>query len=663
MTGDPQIRNHAGFIWSVADKLRGVYKQSEYGRVILPLVVLRRLDCVLEPTKADVLARHAALKGRVENVAPVLESVAGEQFYNTSPLDFRRLLDDPANVAGNLRSYIAGFSPAARDVIEKFGFDAQITRLERANLLYLVVSQFAEVDLHPDIVSNLEMGYLYEELVRKFSELSNETAGEHFTPREVIRLMVDLLFVEDDDALRKAGIVRTLFDPACGTGGMLSVAEDHLRALNPDARLEVFGQELNEETYAVCRSDMMLKGQDASHIVQGNSFDDDGHAGRTFDYLLANPPFGVEWKSVERAVKDEREQLGFRGRFGAGLPAINDGSFLFLQHMISKMKPAARGGSRVAIVFNGSPLFTGAAGSGPSEIRRWIIENDWLEAVVALPDQLFYNTGISTYFWVVTNRKSPERRGKVQLVDARELWVKMRKSLGEKRKAISPEQIEEITRLYGAFEENERVKIFRNEEFGYQRITVERPLRLRYAGGAEARERLEASKAFAKLGEEQREGLLGFVAALGALSTTDRAEVLAAVAALNGKLSKPEEKALLEALAVRDPGAPALEEPDPELRDQENVPLPPEPVTFEPDPSLRLASEPYRRAVDEYVQAEVVTYVADAWIDHGKTKVGYEVPLTRHFYKYVPPRPLEEIDAEIRTLEEEIQELLGEVTG
>ncbi len=662
MSSDPQIRNHAAFIWSVADKLRGVYKQSEYGRVILPLVVLRRLDCVLEPTKAAVLARAATLKGRVENVAPVLESVAGEQFYNTSPLDFRRLLDDPANVAGNLRSYIARFSPAARDVIEKFGFDAQITRLERANLLYLVVSQFAEVDLHPNVVSNLEMGYLYEELVRKFSELSNETAGEHFTPREVIRLMVNLLFVEDEDVLTKRGIVKTLFDPACGTGGMLSVAEDHLRELNPEARLEVFGQELNEETYAVCRSDMMLKGQDASHIVQGNSFDEDGHAGRTFDYMLANPPFGVEWKSVERFVKDERERLGFRGRFGAGLPAINDGSFLFLQHMISKMKPAEQGGSRLAIVFNGSPLFTGAAASGPSEIRRWIIENDWLEAVVALPDQLFYNTGISTYFWVVTNRKSPERAGKVQLVDAREYWVKLRKSLGEKRKQISPEQIEEITRLYGAFEENERVKIFRIERFGYQRITVERPLRLRYAGEG-ARERLEASRAFAKLGDEQRESLLGVVGTIAGLTTTDRDEALAAVTAVNGKLSKPEEKALLDALAVRDPEAPAFDEPDPELRDQENVPLPPESVTFEPDPSARLASEPYRRAVEEYMRAEVLLYVPDARVDHAKTKIGYEIPLTRHFYRYVPPRPLEEIDAEIRALEEEIQELVGEVTA
>jgi type I restriction enzyme M protein len=701
MAREGTIHNHAAFIWSVADKLRGVYKQSEYGRVILPLVVLRRLDCVLESTKADVLERAAKLKGRVENVAPVLESVAGEQFYNMSPLDFRRLLDDPANVAGNLRSYIAGFSPAARDVIEKFGFDAQITRLERANLLYLVVSQFAEIDLHPNAVTNLEMGYLYEELVRKFSELSNETAGEHFTPREVIRLMVDLLFVEDDDALRKRGIVRTLFDPACGTGGMLSVAEDHLRDLNPDARLEVFGQELNEETYAVCRSDMMLKGQDASHIVQGNSFDDDGHAGRTFDYLLANPPFGVEWKSVERTVKDERDTLGFSGRFGAGLPAINDGSFLFLQHMISKMKPAEEGGSRVAIVFNGSPLFTGAAGSGPSEIRRWIIENDWLEAVVALPDQLFYNTGISTYFWVVTNRKSSERRGKVQLVDARELWVKMRKSLGEKRKQISDEQIDEITRLYGAFEENERVKIFLNEDFGYQRITVERPLRRRFEVTDLGLDSFFTDRAAELIDHEWHETILAAWSGLdrtttdpeeflrwlsaalpGDLRTTPFMDIVRTGQGKNGKVYPLAavawfvnaerdvgaiSKAVLKAFAVRDADAPAVSgkggapEPDPELRDQENVPLPAEPVTFEPDPSARLESEAYRGAVEKYVHAEVLPYVPDASVDHAKTKIGYEIPLTRHFYRYVPPRPLEEIDAEIRGLEDEIQALLAEV--
>jgi len=503
---DATIRTHADLIWRVADKLRGVYKQSEYGRVILPLTVLRRLDSVLEPTKEAVLAKHAQLRGKIENLDPVLQATAGQSFYNTSKLDFPRLLDDPPQLAGNLRGYIAGFSPDARDVIEKFKLDLQIQTLAEKNLLYLVASEFANLDLHPDRVSNLEMGYLYEELIRRFSELSNETAGEHFTPREVIRLMVDILFVEDADVLRTEGIVKTLFDPACGTGGMLSIAEEYLRDSNPDARLEVFGQELNDESYAICRSDMMIKGQDASHIVSGNSFDDDGHRGATFDYCLANPPFGVEWKQVEQTVRDEHETLGFRGRFGAGLPRINDGSFLFLQHMISKMKPAAEGGSRIAIVFNGSPLFTGAAGSGESEIRRSIVENDWLEAVVALPDQLFYNTGISTYFWVVTNRKSAQRLGKVQLVDARELWVKMRKSLGEKRKQVSPEQIDEISRLYGAFEEGERVKILPNETFGFQRITVERPLRLRWTGEG-LRERLEAGKAWAKLGEDEREAL------------------------------------------------------------------------------------------------------------------------------------------------------------
>ena len=411
---------------------------------------------------------------------PVLQAVAGQQFYNTSPLTFTKLLDDPDSIADSLQLYIGGFSETARDVIDKFDFGIQIDRLRRANLLYKVIGKFADIDLHPDAVSNIEMGYLYEELIRRFSELSNETAGEHFTPREVIRLMVNLLFIDDADVLTKPGIVKTLCDPACGTGGMLSVAEDHLRSLNPHARLEVFGQELNAETYAICRSDMMLKGQDASHITYGNSFTEDHFEGQRFDYLLANPPFGVEWKKIEAEVRKEAQTKGFDGRFGAGLPRINDGSFLFLQHMISKMKRPEAGGSRLAIVFNGSPLFTGAAGSGESEIRRWIIENDWLEAIVALPDQIFYNTSISTYFWIVTNRKSQERRGKVQLIDAREYFVKMRKSLGEKRKEFSDSHIDDITRLYGDFAECEKVKILPNEAFGFMRITVQQPLRLRW---------------------------------------------------------------------------------------------------------------------------------------------------------------------------------------
>ena len=592
---DTAIKNHASFIWSVADLLRGDYKQSEYGKVILPLTVLRRLDCVLEPTKAAVLDRAKKLGGRVENIEPVLCTVSGEQFYNTSKLDFGKLLDDPSQLAGNLRAYIASFSSGARDVLDKFDFDVQIARLDRADLLYLVISKFAAIDLHPDAVSNLEMGYLYEELIRRFSELSNETAGEHFTPREVIRLMVNLLFEEDDDLLAQHGAIKTLFDPACGTGGMLSIAEDHLREMNPTARLEVFGEEVNGETYAVCRSDMMIKGQDASHIVCGNSFTEDGFQGRTFDYLLANPPFGVEWKKVEEPLRREAEK-GFNGRFGAGLPRINDGSFLFLQHMISKMKPVEEGGSRLAIVFNGSPLFTGAAGSGESEIRRWIIENDWLEAVVALPDQLFYNTGISTYFWVVTNRKRPERRGKVQLVDAREYWTKMRKSLGDKRKELSAEQIAEVTRLYEGDADGERVKVFANESFGYQRITVERPLRLRWEVTPDTVAGLVDTKQWAKMSEDEQQDLSARLEVLQGTSTTEKP----VLAKKLGVVPKSIEKAVWDAVAVQDPDAPVITnrkgepEPDPDLRDNENVPLPVVTVGWQEDPTDRLASLEYR---------------------------------------------------------------------
>ncbi len=671
-TGSETTKNHAAFIWSVADLLRGDYKQSEYGKVILPLTVIRRLDCVLEPTKAKVLATASRLAGKFENVDPVLRQASGEAFFNISPLDVRRLLDDPSTIADNLRSYLAGFSPTARDTIDHFGFDQQIDRLDQANLLYLVVSRFADLDLHPTVVSNLEMGYLYEELIRRFSELSNETAGEHFTPREVIRLMVNLLFAEDGAALSRAGVKRTLFDPACGTGGMLSVAEDHLRALNPSARLEVYGQELNGETFAVCRSDMMIKGQDASHIALGNSFSEDAFKGDGYDYLLANPPFGVEWKKVEKVVKDEAATRGFAGRFGAGLPRINDGSFLFLQHMISKMKPVDQGGSRLAIVFNGSPLFTGAAGSGESEIRRWIIENDWLDAIVALPDQLFYNTGISTYFWIVTNRKIPARRGTVQLIDARDLFVKMRKSLGEKRKEVSLAQIADITRLYSDHTEGDRVKIFPNEAFGFMRITVERPLRVHYELNADTLAAVEADRVVATLDGTEQEALLRALRSWEGerweYDSKDLPKRLGDVLAGLPGPPKKVEQAILNALTVRHPDDPIVTkrggqpEPDPDLRDQENVPLPAVPVVYEDDVTGRLGTPAYRVAIDEYVDAEVIPYVPDAWVDHTKTKVGYEIPLTRHFYRYVPPRPLAEIDAEIKQLEAEIQELLREVT-
>jgi type I restriction enzyme M protein len=669
------VKSHAAFIWSVADLLRGDYKPYEYGKVILPLTVLRRLDCVLEPTKARVLARYGRIKGTIENVEPVLCNVAGEQFYNLNSLDLLRLLDDPGQLAANLRAYIAGFSSGARDVLEKFDFDTQIARLDKANLLYQVIGKFAEIDLHPNTVSNLEMGYLYEELIRRFSELSNETAGEHFTPREVIRLMVNVLFAEDEDALTKPGTVRTLFDPACGTGGMLSVAEDYLRQLNPGARLEVFGQELNEETYAICRSDMMLKGQDASHIAVGNSFNDDGHKGRTFDYCLANPPFGVEWKKVEADIRKEYDQLGFRGRFGAGLPRINDGSFLFLQHMIAKMKPVEEGGSRIAIVFNGSPLFTGAAGSGESEIRRWIIENDWLEAVIALPDQLFYNTGISTYFWIVTNRKSAERRGKVQLVDAREMSTKMRKSLGNKRNEISAEEIAEITRLYAEFIESQRVKILPNEAFGFMRVTVERPLKVKWMLNEETAVGVAKTKAWktfsATVGNLDAEDFFGVPGPFDFLmwSPWDSSGAMSdALLRVRPDLPADLMKEVLKAAAQGDPDGVLVTDkkgrpqPDPDLRDNENVPLPDVAVNWETDVTERLETPAYRAAVDEYVTAEVLPYVADAWVDYDNTKIGYEIPLTRRFYKYIPPRPLAEIDAEIKQLEDQIQLLLRVVT-
>jgi len=662
------VRNHAAFIWSVADLLRGDYRRSEYGRVILPLTVIRRLDCVLKPTKGKVLA----VRDQYGDRDALLRSAAGVDFYNTSKLTLPRILEDPATMADQLRAYLSAFSRNARDVIEKFDFTAQIARLSQSNLLYLVLSKFCDLDLHPDTVPNVEMGAIYEELIRRSFEAENETAGEHFTPREVIRLMVDLLFSDDDALLRKKGIVKTLFDPACGTGGMLSVAEDRLRDLNPAATLQVHGQELNARTYAICRSDMMIKGADAENIAFGNSFTNDGFEGERFDYMLANPPFGVEWKKVADRVRDEHAKRGFGGRFGAGLPRINDGSFLFLQHMIHKMKRPEAGGSRLAIVFNGSPLFTGSAGSGESEIRRWIIENDWLEAVIALPDQLFYNTGISTYFWVLNNRKTPQRRGKVQLIDAREFFTKMRKSLGEKRKEISAAQTGEIVRLYGEFAEGEKVKIMPNEAFGFLRITVERPLRLRWTANADTLASFDADPKLARLlSPEARADLRVEFAAWGDESFTDRK---LAVKRIRESLLHAEvvgsavEKTLLDVLAVRDPDACPVTnakgniEPDPELRDNENVPLPPGSVAFEADPADRLASVKYQAAVDAYMDAEVLPYVPDAWVDHAKTKIGYEVPLTRHFYKYVPPRPLTQIDAEIRQLEADIQVLLHEVT-
>jgi len=656
------------FIWSVADLLRGDYKPHEYGQVILPLTVLRRLDCVLEPTKTAVIARARDLEGKIGNLDPILLRTARQPFYNLSPFDFSRLLDDAPNLAANLRSYISAYSTGAAEVLDKYGLGNQITRLDNAGILYHVVAKFADIDLHPIVVSNPAMGLIFEELLRKFSEMSNETAGEHFTPREVIRLMVNILFSEDDQALRGSAPVRTMFDPACGTGGMLMVAQEHLADLNAEARLEVFGQELNAETWAIARSDLMIKGQDPNRIVLGNSFTTDGFAGQKFDYMLANPPFGVDWKRIERQLRDEHDHLGQRGRFGAGLPRVSDGSLLFLQHMISKMKPVSTGGSRLAIVFSGSPLFSGGAGSGESEIRRWIIENDWLEAIVALPDQLFYNTGISTYFWVVTNRKAEDRKGKVVLLDARESWAKMRKSLGQKRKLVTEAQIAEITRLYhDALDvdgRDDRIKIFDNADFGYQRITVERPMRRQWTITDAAIAAVEASKAFLALASPAKNAV-DPVAALHEAEYTQQ-RLLVVLRGLQGvqedqqaafdkqlgnalgaggiTIPLPLRKVILDAAAVPDPDAPVVADrkgnalPDPDLRDNENVPLSDD--------------------IDDYMGREVLPHVPDAWVDPTKTKIGYEIPFTRHFYRYTPPRPLAEIDAEIDAVEAEIQRVL-----
>ncbi|MER5362956.1 class I SAM-dependent DNA methyltransferase [Streptomyces sp. NPDC002785] len=696
-----ELANHA---WSVADLLRGDYKQSDYGKVILPFTVLRRLECVLEPTREKVAETAARFEGQDIDTDHFLRRASGHSFYNKSDLTLKKIVGDPLGAAANLQRYVGSFSDNAREVLEKYEFNQQVRKLDSANLLYQVMGKFTDLDLRPEIVPNHNMGYIFEELIRRFSEQSNETAGEHFTPREVIKLMVNLLIAPDGDALSLPGVVRTVMDPACGTGGMLSAAEEHIKALNPDATVEVYGQELNPESWAICRSDLMIKEQDPENIAFGNSFSDDGHAREKFDYLLANPPFGVEWKKVKEDVEYEYKNLGDSGRFGAGLPRINDGSLLFLQHMISKMKPVdvnGGGGSRIAIVFNGSPLFSGAAGSGESEIRRWILENDWLEAIVALPDQLFYNTGISTYFWILTNRKDAQHKGKVVLLDARDQWVKMRKSLGDKRKELGdgtngkPNHIADITRLYGdavaATADAEhplhgKVRVFDNSAFGYQRITVERPLKLRFELTEETLAALLASKPVQKWAEERflpREPELAAKARarrkltdeeeaqfreLAAVETKLLADALSplmgstwatkseaqvsvrnamAEAGVQGPTGAPFTKALRDTVGVRDLEGEVQTikdqpEPDTELRDYENVPL--------------------GEDVEEYVKREVHPHVPDAWIDHAKTKIGYEIPFTRHFYVYEPPRPLAEIDAELKALEAEIQILLGEVT-
>lgn len=600
----------SAFIWSVADLLRGDYKQSDYGKVILPFTVLRRLDCVLGATKADVLAELAKREAEGVTPEPFLRRAAKQTFFNTSKLDMGKLVGDADNIAANLYAYIQAFSPEVRDIFERFEFATQVDRLAKAGLLYQVTERFARVDLHPEAVDNHQMGLAFEELIRRFAELSNETAGEHFTPREVIKLMVSLLFVEDDDALSKPGVVRTIYDPTAGTGGMLSVAEEQLTALNPNARLTMFGQELNDESYAICKADMLIKGQDVANIMPGNTLSDDGHPTRRFDYMLSNPPFGVEWKKVEKVVRQEHEQQGFNGRFGPGLPRVSDGSLLFLMHLLSKMRPASEGGCRFGIVLNGSPLFTGGAGSGESEIRRYLLESDLVEAIVALPTDMFYNTGIATYVWIVSNRKPAHRKGQVQLIDGSVFWKKMRKSLGSKRREMSDDDIATVTRLFGDFQaarlatvtdaqgkevarevviegesppaapEGGKVRLqplsrlFDNEAFGYRTITVERPLL-----------------------DDQGKPVVG----------------------LKGKAK----------------GKPM---PDSALRDTENVPL--------------------TEDVETYFKREVLPHASDAWIDEAKTKTGYEIPFNRHFYVFEPPRDLADIDADLLAVTDRIKAMI-----
>ncbi|GAA0425372.1 DNA methyltransferase [Acrocarpospora corrugata] len=657
MTSGPTHAKMASDIWSVADLLRGDYKRHEYGQVILPFTLLRRLDAVMFPTREAVRARDASLD--IQNKGRLLEIAAKLPFYNTSGQDFTTIGGDPQSVAKNLRDYINGFSANVREILTRFDLDNQITRLAGAKILYQVVGRFATMrDL--DKLSNHDMGYVFEHLIRKFAEDSNETAGEHFTPREVIKLMVNLLIAPDADTIAGVGQVINILDPACGTGGMLTAAEDHIKSINPQAEVYLFGQEINAESWAICQSDMLMLNQ-RGDIHFGNSFSDDGYPRRKFDYMLANPPFGVEWKKVKDTVEAEAE-LGHGGRFGAGTPRINDGSFLFLQHMISKMEPVEGKGARLAIVFNGSPLFTGAAESGESKIRQWILENDLLEGIIALPDQLFYNTGISTYFWILSNRKAQELRDKVILLDARDQWEKMRKSLGDKRKQISDDQVKYITDLYvnavavaadTAHPDHKKVKIFRTRDFGYHRITVERPLKLRFEITDDTLAALENSKALAKWAG--REALIvALRASVGSVWWTKKEATSAVhVAIVEGGAPWPGTAALLKgfwgALSVPDPEGEVQKDksgtvlPDPDLRDFENVPL--------------------DEDIDAYFAREVTPHVPDAWIDYDKTKVGYEIPFTRHFYVYTPPRPLAEIDAELRELETQIQKLLGEVTG
>ncbi len=667
------IQAQSAFVWSVAEILRGDFKQSEYGKVILPFVVLRRLDCILEDSKDAVLSAARSLPDGVDEATRdmILSGAVGGnvKVYNLSAFTFAKLKgQDPGQLHQNLVDYITKFSGNVRDIfLDKFLFTDQLKRLKDGGILWNVFERFTEIDLHPNTVSNLEMGYLFEELIRRFSEISNETAGEHFTPREVIRLIVDLLIANDEAMLTGRGIIRQVYDPACGTGGMLALTEEALKEYNPGIRVELFGQELNAESFAICKSDMLVTGHDPEQIAFGNTLTQDAHQGKRFHYMLSNPPYGVDWKKYQEPIKTEAETQGFDGRFGAGTLRISDGQLLFLQHMISKMR-VDETGSRIGIVMNGSPLFTGGAGSGESEIRRWMLENDWVEAIVALPTDLFYNTGIQTYVWLLSNRKPAERAGKVQLIDAsgEQFWKSMRKSLGSKRREIPDEARAEIAHLYAHFLNGdsgaaEVSKVFATTDFGYREIRVERPLKLNFQVDDERVARLAGEKAFQKLPETERAAIEAALRGIGADRFTNRdafeKRLTKAIKTTGVKIGAPIKKAILSALSERDEEAEVCTdtkgnpEPDTELRDHELVPL----------------AEDWR----EYMAREVTPFVPDAWVDESYRdardgavgRVGYEINFNRYFYKYVPPRPLAEIDAEMKALEAEIAGLLKEVAG
>ncbi len=687
--------NHSeivSFLWGVADLIRDTFKRGKYQDVILPLTVLRRVDAVLAPTKERVLEAQARLREKkLENPEAQLRMASGYAFYNTSRYDFEKLLADAPHLAINLRNYINGFSPNMREVFEKFDFDNTISKLTEAGLLFQVMERFKNVDLHPDVVDNPTMGTIFEELIRKFNEALNENPGEHFTPRDVVHLMVDLLLAGEEERIRKEGIIVTVYDPCCGSGGMLTIAKEHVAggtrrngeviqgAINPGAQVHLFGQEVNPETWAVSKSDMLMlhpDGHDADNIEFGSTLSADKHAGRAFDYLITNPPYGKDWKRDEDAVRAEHAR-GSAGRFAPGLPRISDGQMLFLLHMLAHMKDPKEDGSRVAIIMNGSPLFTGDAGSSESEIRRHILEHDWLEALVALPEQLFYNTGIATYIWVLTNRKRPERRGKVLLVDATSFWTPMRKSLGDKRREIPRDRAEEILTLLREFKEGEHTRVYSTTHFGFRKITVERPLRLNFHASPERIARLADEPGFRNLsvskkrgpakaaeeaeGRKQQEAIERFLATLPQDVYKDRAEfesMLDHVSKRAGvRLPAPVRKAILSALSERDETAKICRdgdgnpEPDPELRDTENVPLGDD--------------------IEAFFEREVRPHVPDAWIDTDKRDekdgqvgiVGYEINFNRYFYKYVPPRPLEDIEAEIRQVESDIVRMLRDAPG